>query len=60
MNPAVILMIIQAAGAIAGPAFKLAMNELQVVDADHTKHAPAMQTFVDAVTALSNTLVPNS
>ncbi|MBF6571590.1 MAG: hypothetical protein IVW54_22300 [Candidatus Binataceae bacterium] len=58
MNPALIEFIIQAATTIAGPAFALAMTEFGVVGADMSKHASAIQTFQDAVAALTAALAP--
>ena len=58
MNPALIMAIVQAATTIAGPAFALAMAEFGVVNADMTKHASAIQTFQDAIAALTRALAP--
>jgi hypothetical protein len=53
MDPVSIIAMIQAAAAFAGPAITAALAEFQVVGADISKHASALQTFQDAVNELA-------
>lgn len=52
MDPTIIIGIIQAAAAVAGPALKAVITEFEVIGADVSAHKSALQTFEDALAAL--------